>query len=83
MGKHSLLQEISVGIMSSMIILPPVILMVSLFRKLVIISIRQLCIFSLQGRSQVERRKVALTRYSMNKSILKGYDLVAGNPRGV
>ena len=27
------LQEISVGIMSSMIILPPVILMVSLFRK--------------------------------------------------
>ena len=35
MGKPSLLQEISVGIMSSMIILPPVILMVSLFRKLV------------------------------------------------
>ena len=50
--------------MSSMIILPPVVLMVSLFRRLDLLRTSFHPFF--QGQSQVERVQAALTRYSPN-----------------
>ena len=52
--------------MSSMIILPPVVLMVSLFRRLDFLR-RSFHPFFHKGQSQVERVQAALTRYSPNK----------------
>ena len=52
--------------MSSMIILPPVVLMVSLFRRLDFLRTSFHPFFH-KGQSQVERVQAALTRYSPNK----------------
>ena len=51
--------------MSSMIILPPVVLMVSLFRRLDFLRTSFHPFFH-KGQSQVERVQAALTRYSPN-----------------
>ena len=52
--------------------------------KLFSLSIQESCLCSSKGQSQVERRRVALTRYSMNIQQKFDYvDLDAGDRRGI